>query len=230
MQIVREMSDLGLALASWRDAGQTIALVPTMGALHAGHMALVDAARAEADKVVASIFVNPLQFGANEDLGRYPRQEAEDAQLLEAARLRPDLDADRRAALSAGLCDDGQRRRGQRALGRRSAARPFRRRRDGGRQAVHGGPARRRLLRREGFPAAGGHPPHGRRPWARRRDSRRSDRAGRRRPRPLLAQRISERRRTGSGLGAPARARGSRETRSWAAGRSIRCSTGQETG
>ena len=84
MQIVREMSDLGPALASWRDAGQSIALVPTMGALHAGHMALVDAARPAADKVVASIFVNPLQFGANEDLDRYPRQEAEDGKLLEA--------------------------------------------------------------------------------------------------------------------------------------------------
>ncbi|MGH6784661.1 MAG: pantoate--beta-alanine ligase, partial [Sphingomicrobium sp.] len=48
MQIVREMSDLGQALQSWRDAGQVIALVPTMGALHAGHMALVDAARAGA--------------------------------------------------------------------------------------------------------------------------------------------------------------------------------------
>ena len=84
MQIVREMSDLASALSPWRKAGEKIALVPTMGALHAGHMALVNAARAGADKVVASIFVNPLQFGANEDLGRYPRQEAEDAKLLEA--------------------------------------------------------------------------------------------------------------------------------------------------
>ena len=83
MQIIREMSDLGAALLPWREAGQTIALVPTMGALHAGHMALVDAARAGADRVVASIFVNPLQFGPSEDLDRYPRQEAEDARLLE---------------------------------------------------------------------------------------------------------------------------------------------------
>lgn len=83
MQIIREMGDLASALREWRDAGQTIALVPTMGALHAGHMALVDAARVEADRVVASIFVNPLQFGPTEDLDRYPRQEAEDARLLE---------------------------------------------------------------------------------------------------------------------------------------------------
>jgi pantoate--beta-alanine ligase len=83
MQIIREMGDLGAALREWGNSGQTIALVPTMGALHAGHMALVDAAKAEANRVVASIFVNPLQFGPNEDLDRYPRQEAEDAKLLE---------------------------------------------------------------------------------------------------------------------------------------------------
>ncbi|MCF2515268.1 pantoate--beta-alanine ligase [Sphingomonas sp. G124] len=83
MQIIREMGDLALALREWRDARLTIALVPTMGALHAGHMALVDAARAKADRVVASIFVNPLQFGPSEDLDRYPRQESEDARLLE---------------------------------------------------------------------------------------------------------------------------------------------------
>lgn len=83
MQIVRELSDLAPALSPWREAGEKIALVPTMGALHAGHMALVDAARQAADKVVASIFVNPLQFGAGEDLDRYPRQEMEDARLLE---------------------------------------------------------------------------------------------------------------------------------------------------
>lgn len=83
MQIIREMGDLGLALAVWREAGQKIALVPTMGALHIGHMALIDAARGVADRVVASIFINPLQFGPNEDLDRYPRQEAQDAKLLE---------------------------------------------------------------------------------------------------------------------------------------------------
>ena len=84
MQIVRESIDLAAALAGWRSDGETIALVPTMGALHAGHIALVDAARARADRVVATIFVNPLQFGANEDIDRYPRAEAADAALLEA--------------------------------------------------------------------------------------------------------------------------------------------------
>ncbi len=82
MQIIRTIGDLGPALLPWREAGEIIALVPTMGALHAGHMALIEAARSEADRVVATIFVNPLQFGPSEDLDRYPRQEAEDAELL----------------------------------------------------------------------------------------------------------------------------------------------------
>lgn len=84
MQIVRESIDLAAVLAGWRSAHETIALVPTMGALHAGHMALLDEARARADRVVATIFVNPLQFGAGEDLGRYPRRTEADAALLAA--------------------------------------------------------------------------------------------------------------------------------------------------
>jgi len=83
MQIIRTIGDLAPALRPWREAGEIIALVPTMGALHAGHMALIEAAKGEADRVVASIFVNPLQFGPAEDLDRYPRQEEEDAGLLE---------------------------------------------------------------------------------------------------------------------------------------------------
>ena len=84
MQTVRRMAELRGVLGDWRAVGETIALVPTMGALHAGHMALVSAGRASADRVVATIFVNPLQFGAGEDLDRYPRREAEDVALLAA--------------------------------------------------------------------------------------------------------------------------------------------------
>ncbi|MFP5328761.1 MAG: pantoate--beta-alanine ligase [Alphaproteobacteria bacterium] len=85
MQTVRDHGQLGSALVALRAGGKRIALVPTMGALHAGHLALVDEARRQADRVVATIFVNPLQFGEGEDLDRYPRQEREDMAALEQA-------------------------------------------------------------------------------------------------------------------------------------------------
>jgi len=82
VQIVRNSEELARA----RDgiAGR-LALVPTMGALHAGHMALIEQARKGADKVAASIFVNPAQFGPNEDFSRYPRREEQDARMLQEA-------------------------------------------------------------------------------------------------------------------------------------------------
>ena len=83
MQIVRESIALRELVGGWRRSGERIAFVPTMGALHAGHMALVEAAKRSANRVIASIFVNPLQFGPNEDLARYPRQEEADRDLLE---------------------------------------------------------------------------------------------------------------------------------------------------
>jgi pantoate--beta-alanine ligase len=84
MQTCNHLPDLRKAVDSLRDAGP-LALVPTMGALHEGHLALVRAARAQAASVIVSIFVNPTQFGPNEDLDAYPRQLARDSALLEQA-------------------------------------------------------------------------------------------------------------------------------------------------
>ena len=83
MQIVRDIETLRAEVAALRAEGGTIAFVPTMGALHAGHMALVAEGRRRAGQVVASIFVNPTQFAAHEDLSTYPRREAGDAKMLE---------------------------------------------------------------------------------------------------------------------------------------------------
>jgi pantoate--beta-alanine ligase len=85
VQIVHDVDGLRQAVAGLRADGGKIALVPTMGALHAGHMALVAEARKRAAHVVASIFVNPTQFAANEDLSSYPRREAADSRMLEEA-------------------------------------------------------------------------------------------------------------------------------------------------
>jgi pantoate--beta-alanine ligase len=72
-------------VAGWRERGLTVGLVPTMGALHAGHAALVRRAARECDRVIVSVFVNPLQFGPNEDYGRYPRALPSDRKLVAEA-------------------------------------------------------------------------------------------------------------------------------------------------
>ena len=85
MQVARTRQELDAVLAALRRGGATLSLVPTMGALHEGHMALVARARQDGSRCIASIFVNPLQFSQTEDLQRYPRDEAGDLQKLEDA-------------------------------------------------------------------------------------------------------------------------------------------------
>jgi pantoate--beta-alanine ligase len=84
--IARTVNDCRLAVAAARERGQSVGLVPTMGALHAGHVSLIRAARAETGFVVVSIFVNPTQFGPQEDLTRYPRPLENDLQVCTAER------------------------------------------------------------------------------------------------------------------------------------------------
>jgi len=82
---VRTVGDLRARVAAWRKAGETVALVPTMGAIHDGHLSLVKLAKTLADRVVTSLFVNPLQFGPREDFHAYPRDETRDAEVLAKA-------------------------------------------------------------------------------------------------------------------------------------------------
>ena len=85
MQIITSISEMQSLADGFRKQGRTIGFVPTMGFLHAGHVSLMQRARQECDVVVASIFVNPTQFGPNEDFDRYPRDEAGDRATCEAA-------------------------------------------------------------------------------------------------------------------------------------------------
>ena len=85
MQTIRSLEALRETISAWRAAGERVALVPTMGALHAGHIALVEEAKLAAGRVVVSIFVNPTQFGPDEDFARYPRKEQADSRMLASA-------------------------------------------------------------------------------------------------------------------------------------------------
>jgi pantoate--beta-alanine ligase len=85
MLTVHTVAELRSKVAGWKQAGERVAFVPTMGNLHEGHLQLIERARAAAPRTVASVFVNPLQFGPNEDFERYPRTLPQDAARLEAA-------------------------------------------------------------------------------------------------------------------------------------------------
>jgi pantoate--beta-alanine ligase len=87
MKTVSNINELRIQIKIWRQQGLTIGFVPTMGNLHAGHISLVTEAHKHADKIVASIFVNPMQFGVNEDIDNYPRTMDDDTQKLSAAGI-----------------------------------------------------------------------------------------------------------------------------------------------
>lgn len=83
MRTIRDLAALRARVHDWKEAGDSVGVVPTMGALHAGHLALVQAARAACDRVIVTLFVNPRQFDRPEDLQKYPRTEESDAILLQ---------------------------------------------------------------------------------------------------------------------------------------------------
>ena len=190
MQLARTIADLKRHLTKWRNSGARIGLVPTMGALHKGHMALVGAARARGDRVVATIFVNPKQFAPSEDLGAYPRREAADLDMLRGAGADLAFVPGRRGDLPAGFCHAGAGFGLDRRAVRRPPRRTFRRRRDRRRQAPDPIDAGRGLFRRKGLPAADGDPPARPRPRPAGSDRGGCDRARGRRAGAVVAQRL----------------------------------------
>ena len=84
MEICQQTEQLRIIVGGWRSSGETIAFVPTMGNLHAGHLSLLEIAQDKASRVVVSIYVNPLQFSPDEDFDSYPRTLAEDLEKLRA--------------------------------------------------------------------------------------------------------------------------------------------------
>ena len=85
--VIRTVADLRATVANWRKSGDSIGLVPTMGALHDGHMSLASRSRADNKRTIATLFVNPTQFGPKEDLAAYPRDEAADLAMLQNAKV-----------------------------------------------------------------------------------------------------------------------------------------------
>ena len=175
MMVAHSVADMIRRRAALDGTGKTIAFVPTMGALHAGHLSLIKLARTLADVVVVSIFVNPLQFGPSEDYARYPRPLDTD---LEACREegRPGVRTERRRSLPSRQAGHGERRADGQPVRGPLSARALRGRAHGGAEAVqHRSPTDRRL-RPEGRSAARLHQPDGDRSQPRDRHRWRADR------------------------------------------------------
>ncbi len=162
LPIVRTVPDLRAQVAAWRGEGLKVGLVPTMGALHEGHLSLVELALTQADRVLASVFVNPTQFAPGEDFEAYPRNETRDADLLASAGCALLYAPPPAAIYPPGFSTtvkvwnvseplEGERRPTHFAGVATVVAKLL----------IQAGPERRGV-RREGLPAAAGDPPHGR--------------------------------------------------------------------
>ncbi len=165
MRTVRTVVELREALAPARREGRTIGLVPTMGALHDGHLSLVHHARERCDLVVVSLFVNPAQFNERSDLERYPRDEHRDAEIAAKAGADVLFAPSVEEVYPQRVRNDGRgprRHRAPRGSGPRRRTLPRRQHRRH-QAALHGAP-RRRIFRPEGRPAGGRHPPPRARP------------------------------------------------------------------
>ena len=162
--IVRTVKELRALVAGWRAGGLRVGIVPTMGALHEGHLSLVRRALQETDRVVVTLFVNPRQFNNAADLVAYPRTEHDDAAKLGPTGAHLLYAPDAAEIYPEGLRHHRLGRRHYRRPLRRFSSRPFRRRRHRGRKALPAERGRSRLLRGEGFPAAPCRPPNGARP------------------------------------------------------------------